>query len=60
VHEQRKVTRSPDASGKPQDTLGEKNKITAVPPPPAALRASASPASGKGGKLNFGANQEGA
>jgi hypothetical protein len=27
LHEQREVTRSPDASGKPQDALGEQNKI---------------------------------
>src|SRR5579883_2099377 len=35
--EQREVTRSPDASGKPQDARQEKNeiKITAVPPSPA-------------------------
>jgi hypothetical protein len=43
------VTRSPDASGNPQDATKEKNEITAVPPSPAALRASASPASGTGG-----------
>src|SRR5579885_3088354 len=37
LHEQREVTRSPDASGNPQDARQEKNeiKITAVPPSPA-------------------------
>src|SRR5579883_3121015 len=46
-----------DASGNPQDAPYEQNKTTAVPPSPAALRASASAASGRGGTLNLGANQ---
>jgi hypothetical protein len=48
LHEQREVTRSPDASGNPQDATKEKNEITAVPP---------SPAIGRGGRLNFSAHQ---